>query len=81
MSLSALSMSSIQNVFYFNLVVCYNFDKDDAKVLNAIIIDSDKLSTYNQKKFSFNNTEKDLEILINSIFEFVINNVQNKFNS
>lgn len=67
--------------FYFNLIVSYVFEKDDIKILNVNLIDSDKLTNIAQKKFSFaNSSEKELDNLINNILEFVINNIQNKLN-
>lgn len=64
--------------FFFNFIVCYSFDKDDAKVLQVNIIDSDLLSNISNKKFSFNSS--DLDNLINNVFEFLISNVNSKLN-
>jgi len=63
---------------YFNLVVCYNFDKENNKVLQVSIIDTDKLSNIASKKFAYSNN--DLDDFINNIFNFLLSNINNKLN-
>lgn len=58
---------------FFNFVVCYNFDKEDAKILSVNIIDYDNLSNIAHRKFSFNNN--DFDNLINNVFVFLISNI------
>jgi len=65
---------------FFNFIICYTFGKEDAKVLQVNIIDSDQLSNICTKKFPYSNSNSDLENLINNVFEFLISNVNIKLN-
>ncbi len=64
--------------FYFNLFICYVFDREDAKVLSVNIIDCDQLTNIANKKFQFN--YDDIDNLINIIFQFIISNINFKLN-